>query len=65
LDWVGRINQSGAAYLTPSKLDDRWMVRVSVGVESTERHHLEQLWSLMQQAADAALSARSGETDQT
>ncbi|MEM9653902.1 MAG: pyridoxal-dependent decarboxylase [Actinomycetota bacterium] len=57
LDWVGRINRSGSAYLTPSKLDDRWMVRVSVGVESTERIHLEKLWSLMRSAAADARSA--------
>jgi len=52
LRWVGQINQSGAAFMTPAKLDGRWMVRVSVGVESTERHHLEALWSLMQETAD-------------
>ncbi len=51
LRWVGSINQSGAAYLTPSVLDDEWMVRVSIGVESTERSHVEQIWSLMQEAA--------------
>ena len=49
--WVARINQSGAAYLTPAMLDGRWMVRVSIGAEQTERVHVEQLWALMQQAA--------------
>ncbi|MGF1598506.1 MAG: pyridoxal phosphate-dependent decarboxylase family protein [Acidimicrobiales bacterium] len=49
LAWVGAINDSGRAYLTPSMLDERWMVRVSVGVESTERHHVEALWSTMQE----------------
>jgi len=48
--WVARINQSGAAYLTPAILDGRWMVRVSIGAEQTERVHVEQLWALMQQA---------------
>jgi aromatic-L-amino-acid decarboxylase len=51
--WVRAINTSGAAFLTPSMLDGRWMVRVSVGVESTERHHLERLVGLMQAAAAA------------
>ncbi len=50
LSWVRKINASGAAYLTPSLLDEQWMVRVSVGVEATERHHVEQLWALMQSA---------------
>ena len=51
LEWVARINRSGQAYLTPATLDDRWMVRVSIGAELTERHHVEALWRLMQQTA--------------
>ena len=35
--WVDRLNRSGLAYLTPAVLDGRWMVRVSVGAEVTER----------------------------
>jgi aromatic-L-amino-acid decarboxylase len=52
LDWVGRINASGKAYLTPSQLDGRWMARVSFGVEMTERQHVEALWRVMQGAAE-------------
>lgn len=48
--WAARVNQSGAAYLTPALLEGRWMVRVSIGAEQTERVHVEQLWALMQQA---------------
>src|SRR5262249_55785272 len=44
LAWVGRINSSGAAYLTPAILDGRWMVRVSIGAETTERSHVEAVW---------------------
>jgi aromatic-L-amino-acid decarboxylase len=51
LEWVGKINQSGKAFLSPSQLDDLWMARVSIGVESTEREHIAELWKLMQQAA--------------
>ncbi len=50
LEWVRKINRSGDAYMSPSILDDQWMVRVSVGVELTERHHVERLWGLMQSA---------------
>ena len=53
LAWARRINESGQAYLTPGLLDERWMVRVSFGVEATEHHHVEALWSLMQSAAAA------------
>ena len=52
LAWCERINRSGDAYLTPATLDGRWMVRISVGAESTERTHVEALWALMRQAAE-------------
>jgi aromatic-L-amino-acid/L-tryptophan decarboxylase len=45
--WCDRLNRSGAAYLTPALLEGRWMVRVSVGAEQTERVHVEQLWAAM------------------
>ncbi len=35
--WAERVNRSGKAYLTPAILGGRWMVRVSVGAERTER----------------------------
>ena len=53
LAWAERINRSGTAYLTPATLDGRWMVRVSIGAELTERSHVEALWRLMQQIATA------------
>ncbi|HSL29508.1 MAG TPA: pyridoxal-dependent decarboxylase [Anaerolineales bacterium] len=55
LDWVERVNNSGMAYLTPSILDGRWMVRVSIGAIPTERQHVEALWELMQQEVKQAL----------
>lgn len=52
LEWVERINRSGAAYLTPAVLDDRWMCRVSIGAIATEREHVEALWQLMQEVVN-------------
>jgi aromatic-L-amino-acid decarboxylase len=52
LAWVDRVNRSGAAYLTPAVLDGRWMVRVSIGAETTERSHVEELWSAMRMEAE-------------
>ncbi|MHB1425340.1 MAG: pyridoxal phosphate-dependent decarboxylase family protein [Gemmataceae bacterium] len=52
LDWVGRINNSGFAYLTPAILDGRWMVRVSIGAEATEREDIAALWGVMRQEAE-------------
>jgi aromatic-L-amino-acid decarboxylase len=51
LDWVERLNNSGGAYLTPSILGGRWMVRVSIGSLTTERQHVEALWELIQREA--------------
>ena len=52
LDWAERVNNSGGAYLTPSILDGRWMVRVSIGSLTTEREHVEALWALMRGEAE-------------
>jgi aromatic-L-amino-acid decarboxylase len=51
LAWVERINQSGRAYLTAGQVNGRWMARVSIGVEATERRHVEALWDLMRKEA--------------
>jgi aromatic-L-amino-acid decarboxylase len=50
LAWADAINRSGGAYVTPATLDGRWMVRVSIGAEATERTHVEELWETMQSA---------------
>jgi aromatic-L-amino-acid decarboxylase len=50
--WAERVNRSGAAYLTPATLGGRWVVRVSIGAEPTERGHVASLWRLMRQQAE-------------
>jgi aromatic-L-amino-acid/L-tryptophan decarboxylase len=50
--WCDRVNRSGAAYLTPAILDGRWIVRVSIGAEQTERSHVETLWQTMRAEAE-------------
>jgi aromatic-L-amino-acid decarboxylase len=52
LAWVERVNSSGGAYLTPSILEGRWMVRVSIGSLKTERQHVQALWELMEREAE-------------
>ena len=52
LEWAAKLNQSGEAFVTPAMLDGRWMVRVSIGAELTERKHVAQVWQLIQQAAN-------------
>ncbi len=51
--WADGINRSGAAYLTPATIEGRWMVRVSIGAEPTERADVAAVWAAMRAAAEA------------
>src|SRR5262249_53086681 len=48
---AGRINDGGRAYLTPSTVDGKPILRVSIGAERTERRHVEALWRALEDAA--------------
>jgi aromatic-L-amino-acid decarboxylase len=54
LDWVERVNATGRALVTAALLDGRWMVRVSIGAEATERADVEALWALARDAVAKA-----------
>ena len=45
------VNDSGRAYLTHARVDERLVIRVSVGQRDTQRHHVEQLWERLLAAA--------------
>ncbi len=49
LAWAEKANASGKTYLTPAVLEGRWMVRVSIGAEATEREHVAGLWELLKE----------------
>ncbi|MCY4467579.1 MAG: pyridoxal-dependent decarboxylase, partial [Thiotrichales bacterium] len=51
------LNRSGALYLTHTKLDDRLVLRLAVGVPSTRREHVEAAWARIVETA-RALSLR-------
>jgi aromatic-L-amino-acid decarboxylase len=53
LAWCEAVNASGAAHLTPALVDGRWMVRVSIGAETTEWPDIERVWDIMQLEAAA------------
>ena len=46
-----RVNRGGRAYLTPSLLKGRQMIRVSVGALTTEREHVQLVWDELRAAA--------------
>jgi aromatic-L-amino-acid decarboxylase len=45
------INDAGRAYLTPTVLDGRQILRISIGAERTERAHVAALWDALRAAA--------------
>jgi len=47
LAWARALNESGETYLTPTLIDGRWAVRVSLGAAATEREHVAALWDSM------------------
>ncbi len=48
LELAQRLNEAGRVYLTPSVLKGKQMLRVSIGAETTERHHVVELWQELQ-----------------
>jgi aromatic-L-amino-acid decarboxylase len=45
------INATGRAFVTHTRLDDRYTIRVSIGQTTTERRHVEALWDLIDSLA--------------
>jgi aromatic-L-amino-acid/L-tryptophan decarboxylase len=48
---MDRLNQSGEIYLTHTRLDDRLVLRLSVGQTRTEERHVKRAWRLIREAA--------------
>jgi aromatic-L-amino-acid decarboxylase len=47
-----RLNGSGRMYLTHTKLDGRYTLRLCVGQAQTEERHVEEAWRLIREAAE-------------
>jgi aromatic-L-amino-acid decarboxylase len=50
---MDRVNESGLAYLTHTRLGDKLTLRLSVGQANTRRRHVERVWQLLGEAATA------------
>lgn len=46
-----RLNATGRVFLTHTRLDDRFVLRVAVGTQATEARHVEGLWALIDRLA--------------
>ena len=49
---LDRINQSGRVYLTHTKLDNRLVIRMSIGQTNTRLEHVQNAWALICEAAE-------------
>jgi aromatic-L-amino-acid decarboxylase len=58
---MNRVNASGKAFISHTRLDDRLTLRVCVGQEHTERRHVVRVWALMQKAAAEVAGTRPDE----
>jgi aromatic-L-amino-acid/L-tryptophan decarboxylase len=45
------LNDSGRLYLTQTRVRDRYVFRFAIGQRTTERHHIQQAWELIQETA--------------
>ena len=50
-----RVNASGSAYLSHTKLGGRYVLRLAIGNLRTERRHVEHAWRLLREAAAAVV----------
>jgi aromatic-L-amino-acid/L-tryptophan decarboxylase len=48
---LAHVNATGRAYLTHTKLDDRFVIRLCVGQTNTQLRHVEQVWHLIRQTS--------------
>ena len=52
--WAEAVNQSGEAYVTPATLNNRWMVRISIGSLHTETADIDAAWATIRRLAEGA-----------
>ena len=55
-----RLNCSGDLYLTHTKLNDRFTLRLSIGQTNTDRRHVERAWKRIQEEAGRLATAMTG-----
>ena len=57
---LDRLNHSGDLYLTHTRLDDRFTLRLCVGQTHAELRHVERAWRRIREEATVAVGASSG-----
>ena len=64
---MDRVNRSGEAFLSHTKLDGRYVMRLAIGNIKTTEAHVARAWALLQEAARRVtlLTLRSGDSPQS
>ena len=62
---MNRLNESGALYLTHTRLDDRLVLRLAVGAVATRRRHVEGAWARIAETARALAAKQPGRQART
>jgi aromatic-L-amino-acid decarboxylase len=57
---MAAVNATGRALLTHTRLDDRYVIRVSIGAQATEGRHVDALWDLIDELATGELALDPG-----
>ena len=55
------VNATGRVFLSHTKLDGRYVIRVAIGNLHTERRHIDEAWTLLREAAAAQTAGRQEE----
>jgi aromatic-L-amino-acid/L-tryptophan decarboxylase len=53
------VNASGEAFLSHTKLGDRYVLRLAIGNIRTERRHVARAWELLREASQRPMAAAS------
>jgi aromatic-L-amino-acid decarboxylase len=54
---MNAVNASGEMFLTHTKLDGQFVLRMSIAQTNTQRRHVEHAWKLLREAAEKVQSA--------
>jgi aromatic-L-amino-acid/L-tryptophan decarboxylase len=58
-DLMDRVNRSGRIFITHTRLDDKFCLRMSIGQIRTERRHVEEAWQVLQEEASGLVASFS------
>ena len=58
---MDRVNRDGEIFITHTKLNDVYTIRMVVGQTHTDAEHVQRAWTLIRAAADAILQEQTAD----